>query len=137
MQRAEERVAYTLERVLDASDSEREGISHFGFIFPVELLNGFTPHPISSQAIVGESFNMRRASRIQIRDISLPFDRLFFKKERRRKEERKKERKKRILEWYNIYFYECAFSESKSPNSESSMTLGRLFKLPGPQGPLL
>lgn len=93
MQRAEERVAYTLERVLDASDSEREGISHFGFIFPVELLNGFTPHPISSQAIVGESFNMRRASRIQIRDISLPFDRLFFKKERRRKKERRKEKK--------------------------------------------
>lgn len=50
---------------------------------------------------------MRRVSRIQIIDISLPFDRLFFLKGKE-EEERKKERKKEFLNGIIFIFINVA-----------------------------
>jgi len=70
-------------RGLDVSESGREVSSLLGLIFPLELPKGFTssfcPRPVQ------ECLNMRRASQVQIMDISLPFDKLFFKKIKRKK----------------------------------------------------
>lgn len=71
------------------SESGRESGSLLGLIFPLELPKGFTssfrPRPVQ------ECFNMSRASGVQIMDISLPFEKLFFFKRRGKKKGRKNE----------------------------------------------